>query len=354
MLSACSGHKTSMPKTAESNHQVPASYTTTMVEQGGVTEELKLPGQLAAYQQVSIFPKINGYVKQVLVDIGSHVKKGDLLMVLEDPELQQATLQAREKYERSVADYQLSRENFMRLKEAAQTAGAVAPLDLASARTRMMADSALVNAGKDNWAMEQTLMGYMKVYAPFSGVITQRNVHPGALVSASAGTGVPMLELKENDHLRLQVDVPQTLSASLQEGQPVFFYVDAFPGVKWQGRIARRAHDIDAKFRSEKIELDVANAAEKLSPGMYADVLLQSHGHGEAWRVPQTAVVTSTEGKYVIRMQGQQMEKIPVSTGDMAAGMVEVYGQLRSGDRVVLHANDDMSVATPRTASEKM
>ena len=159
-------------------------YELATVERKSVEQIVKLPAQLAAYQQVSIFPKVNGYVKTVLVDIGSHVRQGQLLMVLEAPELIQATAQARERYARAQADYTISKEDYERLDEASRTPGAISPMDLASAKAKMTADSALSNAEKANWQMQQTMLDYLQVTAPFSGVITQRNVHPGALVNA--------------------------------------------------------------------------------------------------------------------------------------------------------------------------
>src|SRR5580698_8505955 len=200
---ACSENKASENKTEATN--AAPHYTIAKVEKAKVSEQLKLPAQLAAYQEVDIFPKVNGYVKTVSVDIGSHVKKGQILMTLEAPELDQAVVQAKEKYARAKSDYTIAKENYERLKEASETPGAISPLDLATAKSKAEADSSLSNAEKANWQMQQTMMDYLIVTAPFAGVITSRNVHPGALVSAEAKDSKPMLELKQVDHLRLQV-----------------------------------------------------------------------------------------------------------------------------------------------------
>ncbi len=155
-------------------------YQLVQAEKKSVEQTIKLPAQLAAYQEVSIFPKVNGYVNSVLVDIGSHVRQGQLLMVLDAPELVQAVAQAKERYARSQSDYSISRDNFQRLLEASRTPGAISPMDLESARAKMTADSSLSNAEKANWQMQQTMTAYLKVTAPFNGVITSRNVSPGA------------------------------------------------------------------------------------------------------------------------------------------------------------------------------
>ena len=189
---------------------------------------VKLPGQLAAYQEVSIFPKVNGYVKDVKVDIGSHVKKGQLLMTLEALELEQSTMQAKEKYARTKADLSIDREHYNRLLEASQTPGAISPLDLSFVKSKMESDSAVSNAAKSNWQMQETMQAYLIVTAPFDGVITDRNVHPGALVSAESKDSKPMLELKEVSHLRLQVDIPENLLGTMKVGDTLSFLTSAF------------------------------------------------------------------------------------------------------------------------------
>ncbi len=173
------------------------------VEKSGVATLVKLPGQLFAYQEVSIYPKVNGYVKDVYVDIGSEVHDGQLLMMLEAPEIVQAVAQAREKYAQAKAGYSIDRENFARLLDASLTAGAVSPLDLSSARSKMEADSALANAEKSNWQIQQTMQEYLNVVSPFNGIITERNVFPGELVN-TASKDHPMLELKEIKRLTIK------------------------------------------------------------------------------------------------------------------------------------------------------
>jgi RND family efflux transporter MFP subunit len=303
---------------------------------------VKLPAQLAAYQEVSIFPKVNGYVSRVLVDIGSHVGQGQLLMQLEAPELVQATTQAKERYARSVADYAISKDNYERLRVASNTPGAVSPMDLATARAKMEADSALANAEKANWQVQQTMTSYLQVTAPFSGVITERNVHTGALVSAEAKDGRPMLELKEIDHLRLQVDIPETIAATLNQNDTVSFFLTAFPGRRMSGRISRISRNISMQYRSERVELDVDNKKEQLTPGMYADLLLNSRGNPDALAVPKTAVVTSTERKYVLVIRNGKTVKVDVRTGNENDHEIEILGALQPGEEVIAHADDEI------------
>ena len=340
LMAACSSDKKEEQKTTETK-AVKTDYALATVAKGGVATTLKLPAQLAAYEEVSIFPKVNGYVKTVSVDIGSKVSEGSLLMVLEAPELEQSALQAKERYARSRADFSIDKERFLRLEEAAKTAGAISPIDISTIKSKMEADSALCNAEKANWQMQQTMLGYLRVTAPFTGVITERNVHPGALVSASA-KDKPMLELKQVAQLRLQVDIPEAVAANLKDKDTISFYINAFPGKRMTGFISRKSDNITAQYRSERMEIDVLNKEGLLSPGMYADVVIYSKGNANALFVPKTAVVTSTERKYVLLSKEGKIIKVDVSTGNETANKTEIFGNLQVGDRVIAVANDEI------------
>ena len=340
ILFSCAEKKqinTSQPE----SKKTPVAYSLTTVEKAGVATTLKLPAQLAAYQEVSIFPKVNGYVQKVLVDIGSRVSKGTLLMVLEAPELLQAVAQAKERYARSRTDFSIDKEHYQRFLEAAETAGAVSPLDLSTLKGKVEADSAMSNAEKANWQMQQTMLGYLQVTAPFSGVITERNVHPGALVSA-ADKSKPMLELKQIDRLRLQVDIPEAISGSIKDNDTISFFVSSLPGKKMTGTITRQSRNVNAQYRSERMEINVDNTNGLLSPGMYADVVVYSKGDTSAFSLPKSAVITSTERKYVLRVKDNKITKVDVSTGNETATTVEVYGALQAGDRIITNGSDEI------------
>lgn len=335
--------------TAPSN-PAPTTPATAIMEEvtlqkGALPQLIKLPGQLASFEEVSIFPKVNGYVKDVWVDVGSHVKKGQLLMQLEAPEMEQAVTQARERYARARLDYTISRENYERMHLASETPGAVSPMNLASLKAKADADSTLCNAEKANWQMQETMLGYLKVTAPFDGVIAERNVHPGALVSAT-GKDKPMLDLHQVNRLRLQVDIPESIAAGLQDKDTVSFYLSAYPGRKMIGHVSRRSELMNSQYRAERMELDVPNPDRKLTAGMYADVLFYSKGNPEAFTVPRTAVVTSTERKYVVVIRNGRTVRVDVSTGNETAGKVEITGNLRSGEQVLARANDEIPEGT--------
>ncbi|HXD78923.1 MAG TPA: efflux RND transporter periplasmic adaptor subunit [Puia sp.] len=339
LAAGCSGDKPDN-KNADAPPTAP-HFTTTTVEARPVEQIVRLPAMLAAYQEVSIFPKVNGYVKSVLVDVGSHVHQGQLLMVLEAPEMVQAVAEAKERYARAIADYTIDKENYQRLDEASRTPGAISPMELATDKAKAQADSSLANSEKANWQMHQVMMGYLQVTAPFTGVITIRNVHPGALVDAT-NKSVPMLELKEIDHLRLQVDIPETIAATLRNSDSLSFSLSALPGRRLTAKIARKSMNINAQYRTERVEADVYNHDEILSPGMYADVVFDSKGNRNALSVPANAVVTSNERKYVILVRDGKTAKVDVTTGNEGKGRVEIVGDVRAGEKVVAPANDEI------------
>jgi membrane fusion protein, multidrug efflux system len=340
LFNSCQSAKPESPNATDSTNK--PVYKLAAVQQTGLSSMIKLPGQLAAYQEVSIFPKVNGYVKDVKVDIGSQVKKGQLLMTLEAPELEQSTMQAKEKYARTRADLSIDREHYNRLLEASQTPGAISPLDLSFVKSKMESDSAVSNAAKSNWQMQQTMEAYLVVTAPFSGVITERNVHPGALVSAESKDTKPMLELKEISHLRLEVDIPENLSGTMKTGDTISFFTSAFPGKKITGHISRKSMNVNAQFRSERVEADVLNDDELLTPGMYADVVINSKGNASGFTVPKTSLVTSTERKYVLVGRSGRIEKVDVTSGNESVNLVEVFGNLNKSDSVIVNATDEM------------
>ncbi|HEX3767631.1 MAG TPA: efflux RND transporter periplasmic adaptor subunit [Puia sp.] len=340
LFSNCNPAKTEKANADETKKN--PHYAISLVQANGPSSMIKLPGQLAAYQEVSIFPKVNGYVKNVHVDIGSKVRQGQLLMTLEAPELAQSTLQAKEKYARTKADLSIDREHYNRLLEASETPGAVSPLDLSFVKSKVESDSAVSNAAKTNWQMQETMQAYLVVTAPFDGVITERNVHPGALVSAESKDSKPMLELKEISRLRLQVDIPENLSGSMKINDTIAFYTSAMPGKKMIAHISRKSMNVNAQFRSERVEADVTNTDELLSPGMYADVVIYAKGNVSGFSVPRSAVVTSTEKKYVLVVKSGRIVKVDVTSGNVSGQSTEVFGNLSKGDSVVTDANEEI------------
>jgi len=319
------------------------TYHLYAVKTQAIATTLRLPAQLNPFYEVSIYPRVTGYIKTLPVDIGSVVKEGQLLMEMEAPDVEQNSVAAQERYIKVQATYRASKDNYYRLLNTAKTAGAVSPNDLQLAQSQMQSDSALCNSEKANWMAMESMKDYLTVRAPFDGTITQRNVHPGALVTTGNKTDMtPLLELQQISKLRLQVKVPETYATQLEDNQSISFVVDALPGKTFTGTISRQANSLDDKYRSEAFEIDVNNTSNVLMPGMYAEIMLPLKGHPNACIVPQTAVVISTEKKYVIKVQDNKTALVDVTTGNEDNGMIEVFGGIKEGDSVIEKANDEI------------
>lgn len=233
--------------------------------------ELSLPGELTPYQSVAIYPRVTGFVKTVRVDRGSRVRIGDVIAILDAPELMAQRSEAQSKLH--VAEAQLAgarskadsdRSTYDKLKAASATPGVVAGNDVLIAEKAADASQNQVVAGQQNVeAARQALNairemeGYLRVTAPFSGVVTERNVHPGALVGPASGSGasVPMVRVVEDSRLRLVVPVPEAYTAELKAGTEISFSVAAYPGQTWTGTVARIAHTVDLNTRTMAVEL---------------------------------------------------------------------------------------------------
>lgn len=304
---------------------------------------LRLPAQLNAYESVNIYPKVTGYIKNIPVDIGTEVKQGQVLMEMEAPEVEQNNLAAQARYIKAQASFSASKDSYYRLLSTSKTVGAVSPNDLQSAQSKMQSDSAWCNSEKANWMAMESMKSYLIVKAPFGGTITQRNIDPGALVTVGNKTDAkPMLELQQISKLRLQVKVPETFATQLENNQKVSFIIDALPGETFTGIISRQANSLDEKYRSESVEIDVLNSDNILMPGMYAEVLLPLKGHPNACIVPQSAVVTSTEKKYLIKVQNHKADIVDVRTGNESNGMIEIFGNVKAGDSVIEKASEEI------------
>jgi RND family efflux transporter MFP subunit len=191
------------------------------------------------------------------------------------------------------------------------------------------------------------LASYLEVRAPFDGIITERFVHPGALVGpATAGVAAPLVHIEQNTRLRLVVAVPEAHVAGIARGIPVAYTVPAHPGESFTATIARPARALDARTRSMTVELDVSNADGRLAAGMFADVAWPVRRPASSLVVPATAVVSTTERTFVIRSRDGRAEWVTVRRGSPMGDMVEVFGSLRAGDLIVRRGNDEIREGT--------
>lgn len=323
-----------------------------------LSRTVDLPGEFLAFESVAIHAKVRGYVERVPVDRGSVVRRGDLLVELSAPEMQAQIAEAESKVEtadserlQAVAQLAAAQSTADRLKEAAETPGAVAGNELLQAQKQVEAAQALVKAKEQSVGAarsvvnaQRDLLSYLRITAPFDGVITDRFVHPGALAGPGSGSaGDPaLLELQDVAHLRLVVALPEEDVGGIVPGAKADFHVPAFPDRTYSGAIARISHSLDIQTRTMAVELDVFNRDGSLSPGMYPSVKWPIRTPRSVLLVPKTSVVTTTERTFVIRSRNGRAEWVDVRKGIADGDRIEVSGDLKPGDSVVLRANDEI------------
>lgn len=310
---------------------------TPVVEQK-LAKTMHLPGELVAYRDVALYARDQGFVEKIDVDRGSVVKQGQTLVQLVAPEMALQRTEAEAKLASDLA-------TFKRLKEASATPGVISGNDLDVAEKTVEADRARVH-------VRQQYETYLRITAPFDGVITERNIHEGSLVSPSGAGSAAMMRIQEIAKLRLVVAVPEVATGDVKEGDAVKFTVPAFPGARFLGTVARNSHALDLKTRSMPVELDVDNRDGHLSPGMYPDVHWQMRRHEATMFVPPTSIVTTTERTFVIRVKDGAADWVDVKVGVSIGALQEVFGALAVGDLVALRATDELRAGlkvTPQT-----
>ncbi len=346
--------------------QSPTVMVTTVVSQQ-LNRQTPLPGELQAYQDVAIYPKVQGFVEWIEVDRGSVAKNGQLLARLIAPELAAQSREAAAKAQavqaqrlEAAAKLAADEATYKRLQAASATPGVVAGNDVEVAQKTVEADRARVRAWQENEkaALQavhsfQDIESYLRITAPFDGVITERNVHEGSFVGPSGGpAALPMLRIRQISLLRLVVALPERDVASIEPGTEVSFTVPAFPGETFKGVVQRIAHALDVKTRTMPVELDVANPSGRLAPGMYAEVAWPARRPQPSLFVPSSAVVTTTERTFVIRIQSGEVEWVDVKRGAAMDDMVEVFGNLKQGDQVAVRGTDELRAGTHVVAKQ--
>lgn len=340
----------------------PVNVDTVRVVSQRLDMSVSLPGELDAWEEVRIFPRVSGFVQWIGVDRGSKVQKGQLLAILTAPEIvaQKTAAQAQvmsAENQRIAGEARLSADDstWKRLKAAAATPGAISDEELDIAEKTAQADRARVialrnsaDAARANLRSAMEMESYLHIVAPFSGVVTKRNVHPGALVGPATGASSEssMLRIQDVARLRLVVAVPESYVAGIEQGAKVSFTVPAFPGRSFTGTVARLADSIDVSTRTMPVELDVPNPALELAPGMYPQVSWPVRRPAATLFVPQTAVARSAEQTYLLRVRNGRTEQVNVRTGATMGDLTEVFGNLNAGDEVVLHPGDDLHSGT--------
>lgn len=304
---------------------------------------LRLPGELVAFERVDLYAKVSSFVQKVNADVGSEVKAGQVLATLEAPELGSQLAEAESKLEAQKALHLAAKANYDRLKETAKTPGTISANDLEQAEARTRSEEAKLAAAKASLQAVASVRGYLEMRAPFSGIVTARNVSPGAYVGpAGRGSEKPLFTLQEQARLRLVVSVPEAQVGQLAEGKEIHFGVRARPGETFVAKVARRAGALDQKLRAERIEMNVDNPSRALLPDMVAEVAIPLVASTPRYVVPRPAIVDSTTGTFVVGVRDKKAKWIPVQLGREVAGKVEVYGALKAGEELVARASEEL------------
>jgi RND family efflux transporter MFP subunit len=328
---------------------------------------LTVAGEFIPYQEVELHAKVAGYIRRINVDIGDRVKQGQVLAVLDVPELQaqvkgaQAGVrQSQAEIIRATNDVTRDEANYVALHAAAERLqqasdarpGLIAQQELDDARAKDQASAAQVDAAKSALnAMQQqlgvsqaqqqqmtTMEDYSHINAPFTGIVTWRYADTGALIQAGTSNAgsAPVVKVAEISTLRLRLPVPEAVAPYVHDGDTASIRIDAL-GRTISGKVARSTDELDTATRSMQVEVDVPNADGSLTPGMYAQVTLNVKHAGDALVVPIQAVDTSGPQPILLVVNAQsRVERRVVQTGVATSNLIEVLSGLREGEQVIV------------------
>jgi membrane fusion protein (multidrug efflux system) len=302
-------------------------------------KQVTLPGELLPLQRVELHAKVSGYVSKINVDIGSIVRKGQTLATIDAPEVKAQLSENYEKMLSAKANFNASSDVYKRLVIASKTPSAIAEGELEKAKNQMLADSARLQAATYATNAYRDVNNYLVIVAPFDGIVTKRNVDQGSMVGKS---DLPLIELENNRKLRLRVAVPEVISSTSIKDNQITFQTRALPGRKFTGALARKSGRLDVNTRSELWEFVIENSNLDLKPGMFADVDLVISRKGASFSVPSSAVATTLERKFVIKVSGGKTQWIDVSQGMSFPDKIEIISNLQEGDTILLKGTDEL------------
>lgn len=336
----------------EKKEAAPAPETPTEtfdLQKQKMQSEVRLPAELQGFRQTDIYAKVSSFVKELKVDIGSQVKAGQLLIVLEAPEISSQLAAAESRLHSAEAVYTASNATYNRVLETSKVEGTISKNDLDVSLSRKSSDFAQLQAAKAAYREIQVMQSYLQIRAPFDGVISARNVNTGAYVGpAGAGSTAPLLTIQDQQKLRLAVSVPEMYTAYLGANDAIQFKVIPLPNDTFTAKIARRSGALDQKLRSERVEMDVINKDRKLLPGMVAEVILPLNAKDSTFVVPKTAVVSSSERTYVITTDGEKLHRTGIVKGREYGDNIEIYSDsLKVNQKLVKAASEEMRNGDP-------
>jgi len=312
--------------------------------QGAAAQEIMLPANTQAFIDTPIYARTSGYLRKWYADIGTHVHSGQLLAEIETPELDQQVQQAQSDLAAAQANQQIAQITADRWTKLLAK-NAVSKQETDQATSDLNSRQSVLSAAEANVRRLQQLQGFEKVYAPFDGVITARNIDIGALIQAG-DINSPKLELfhmASTDMLRLFVPVPEVYANEVHNGNRIAITSDAIPGAKFTGTIVRNSDSIDVSSRTLNVEVDVVNSEHKLFPGQYAFVHLPIPPSNGSMTLPSNTLLFRKEGLRVGLVRDGCVQLAPVQIGQDYGAKVEIISGLAPADQVILNPPDSLA-----------
>jgi RND family efflux transporter MFP subunit len=313
---------------------------------GAKSYEVVLPASVQGFIDSPVYARTSGYLQHWYADIGTHVKKGQLLADIQTPELDQQVQQAQSDLATAQANYQLAQITADRWQKLLAK-NAVSTQERDQASGDLNARRAALSAQEANVRRLQQLQGFEKIYAPFDGVITARNTDIGDLIQAGANTTPQELfHLSSVDRLRVFVPVPEIYQSVLHSVRQVGLSSDAYPQERFIGTIARSSDAIDPLSRTLRVEVDIDNPKTLLLPGAYVFVHLPLPAASQAPTIPSNALLFRREGLRVGVVRDGRVQLVPISIGHDYGDTVEVTAGLSPEDQVVVNPSDSLVSGT--------
>jgi RND family efflux transporter MFP subunit len=307
-------------------------------------ENLVLPGTLQAYVESPIYARTNGYLRKWYHDIGSRVNKGELLADIDTPEVDQQLGQSRADLNTAKANAQLSDITATRYTDLLKTDG-VSKQEVDNAMGDQAAKRATVQSSEANVRRLEELESFKHIYAPFSGVLTQRNIDIGTLINAgNGGTSQQLFYLAQTDPIRVYVNVPEPYAPSIHAGIGAYLELTQYPGEKFRGKVVRTSNSIDHSTRTLLTEVDVPNPSGLLLPGGYAQVHLEVTVKGDRLQVPVNSLLFRSEGLRAVVVDSNHKARLQTLTIGRDYGVtLEVMNGLKVDDWIVLNPPDSLN-----------
>jgi membrane fusion protein (multidrug efflux system) len=337
LILSCSGEK-------DGERQVEDIKNAFLLSKHEVTKTMTLPAELLPYEQVELNAKVEGYVEKILVDIGDQVNQGEILMVLDAPEIAARYAEARARYYEAEAKYQASDDKYQRIRSASMEKGVIAETELVDTRNRMLADSASLNSAHATASAYNQLQAYLSIRAPFDGIVTKRCVDPGDFVGMSGQMN--LMTVERPDKLRIRIHVPESYVNSIPVQNILTFTTEAVAGRSFQAVLTRKSGSIDRDTRTELWEYEYDNRAGILKPGMYGMAILKLKRSDASFVVSYPAVVTTLERKFVTRINQEKIEWVDVKDGIDTGSGIEIFGDLNEGDTLLVRGSEELKPGT--------